>query len=100
MKKLEWKGVCHAFERGECTRGHACKFSHGKVSQGVEVVVKSKGVCFDYRRGACERGDKCKFSHGGAGDGKNGADTSGSDTKKSENWGAKKIKAKEKRKKT
>ncbi|PKA52726.1 Zinc finger CCCH domain-containing protein 25 [Apostasia shenzhenica] len=26
--KRESRGVCHAFQRGECTRGSACKFSH------------------------------------------------------------------------
>lgn len=24
----EERGVCYAFQRGECTRGNACRFSH------------------------------------------------------------------------
>uniref|UniRef100_A0A0D6R6X8 C3H1-type domain-containing protein n=1 Tax=Araucaria cunninghamii TaxID=56994 RepID=A0A0D6R6X8_ARACU len=28
QQKREERGVCYAFQRGECTRGSACKFSH------------------------------------------------------------------------
>jgi hypothetical protein len=28
QKKREERGVCYAFQRGECKRGDACKFSH------------------------------------------------------------------------
>ncbi|XP_039041545.1 zinc finger CCCH domain-containing protein 25-like [Hibiscus syriacus] len=28
QKKREARGVCYAFQRGECTRGAGCKFSH------------------------------------------------------------------------
>lgn len=28
QKKREARGVCRAFQRGECTRGAGCKFSH------------------------------------------------------------------------
>lgn len=28
QKKREERGVCRAFQRGECTRGAGCKFSH------------------------------------------------------------------------
>jgi len=27
-QKREARGVCRAFQRGECTRGAGCKFSH------------------------------------------------------------------------
>lgn len=27
-KKREERGVCRAFQRGECNRGAGCKFSH------------------------------------------------------------------------
>lgn len=27
-QKREARGVCRAFQRGECTRGASCKFSH------------------------------------------------------------------------
>lgn len=28
QKKREERGVCYAFQRGECNRGDDCKFSH------------------------------------------------------------------------
>ncbi|TYJ33311.1 hypothetical protein E1A91_A05G094600v1 [Gossypium mustelinum] len=30
QKKKEARGVCYAFQRGECTRGAGCKFSHNE----------------------------------------------------------------------
>ena len=28
LQKREARGVCHAYQRGECNRGASCKFSH------------------------------------------------------------------------
>ncbi|XP_016689145.1 zinc finger CCCH domain-containing protein 25 isoform X3 [Gossypium hirsutum] len=33
QKKKEARGVCYAFQRGECTRGAGCKFSHNEQVQ-------------------------------------------------------------------
>ncbi|KAF5193771.1 RNA-binding motif protein, X-linked [Thalictrum thalictroides] len=30
QQKREERGVCHAFQRGDCTRGSSCKFSHNE----------------------------------------------------------------------
>lgn len=30
QRKREERGVCRAFQRGECTRGASCKFSHNE----------------------------------------------------------------------
>lgn len=30
QQKREERGVCYAFQRGECTRGAGCKFSHNE----------------------------------------------------------------------
>ncbi|KAG7633557.1 Zinc finger CCCH-type [Arabidopsis suecica] len=74
----EARGVCRAFQRGECTRGDSCKFSHDEkraanTGWGHEEDRSSKwdhdknregrGVCRAFQRGECTRGDSCKFSH-------------------------------------
>lgn len=30
QRKREERGVCRAFQKGECTRGASCKFSHNE----------------------------------------------------------------------
>ena len=60
------RGVCYAFERGECTRGDSCKFSHeggGASSARPSYSGEKRGICFDFTKGRCTRGDSCKFQH-------------------------------------
>ena len=38
QRKREERGVCRAFQRGECTRGASCKFSHDEKV----VIVEAK----------------------------------------------------------
>ena len=60
---------CFAWQKGECTRGKECKFSHSDApssSGGGGGSVKKvvwKGVCHAFERGDCKRGNACKFSH-------------------------------------
>lgn len=55
--------ICRDFQKGVCTRGVACRYSHGTGGQG-EV----KQQCGDYLAGSCTRGDQCRYSHQGAAD--------------------------------
>ena len=63
------KPVCYAFQRGECTRGDACRFSHeeggGGGGGGGYDRPPSRGApaCYAFQRGECDRGDSCRFSH-------------------------------------
>ncbi|KAL8129933.1 hypothetical protein V2J09_019088 [Rumex salicifolius] len=86
IKKREERGVCRAFQKGECTRGSGCKFSHNeqraantgwgdeedrlsklghdKFKDGVtERQKEERGVCRAFQRSNCTRGAGCKFSH-------------------------------------
>ena len=59
------KNMCYAFQRGECTRGNRCKFSHN-LEHGGSINKKAplKPMCHDFlRTGKCERGSKCRFRH-------------------------------------
>jgi len=58
--------VCRDFQFGRCTRGAACRFSHGTgyeatAPRGYEPP-KAAGACFDFIKGRCFRRD-CKFVH-------------------------------------
>ena len=59
-------GMCGDFQRGNCTRGANCKFSHGDIPTRGTQATDSKGVnmCNDFLKGDCFRGARCKFSHG------------------------------------
>jgi hypothetical protein len=72
--------VCYAFQKGECTRGDSCRFSHteGGGSGGGYGGRGGGGapVCYAFQKGECTRGDACRFSHtegGGGGGGGFGA---------------------------
>ena len=58
------KPVCYDFQKGKCTRGDKCKFSHKPRSQSpVRTAPKKKQVCTFWKKGKCTRGDKCRFLH-------------------------------------
>ena len=58
------KPVCYAWQRGECTRGDACRFAH-EEGGGGDSRPPSRGapICYAFQRGECDRGDSCRFSH-------------------------------------
>ncbi|RYH15443.1 hypothetical protein EON65_31730 [archaeon] len=59
--------MCFQFQRGECDRGDACRFSHD--TSGASAPPRGgggdrpRGVCYSFQRGECTRGDGCRFSH-------------------------------------
>jgi hypothetical protein len=58
--------VCYAFQKGECTRGDACRFSHTEGGGGGGGFGGGGGgapVCYAFQKGECTRGDACRFSH-------------------------------------
>ncbi|VAH27411.1 unnamed protein product [Triticum turgidum subsp. durum] len=58
QNKGESRGVCYAFQKGECSRGDTCRFSHDE-----QVAVQGRGVCYAFQKGDCSRGASCRFSH-------------------------------------
>ena len=62
------KGTCWAFQKGACTRGVACAFSHVKErGQPAKPRYGSKGKkqCPFFALGTCRFGDGCENLHGG-----------------------------------
>ncbi|OEL25030.1 Zinc finger CCCH domain-containing protein 25 [Dichanthelium oligosanthes] len=81
QQKREARGVCYAFQKGECNRGASCRYSHdeqrnantgwgSKEDSSAQWehdkhhdVPKSRGMCYAFQKGECNRGASCKFSH-------------------------------------
>lgn len=58
------KKMCYDFQRGKCTRGDLCKFSHDPNHCGnKKQQALPKKVCFAFREGKCKFGDACKYYH-------------------------------------
>ena len=61
--------MCYAFQKGECTRGDACRFSHVEGGGGGGGGGYGGGggggapPCYAFQKGECTRGDSCRFSH-------------------------------------
>ena len=43
QKKREERGVCYAFQKGECNRGDACKYSH---DEQVSILLLQFTNCY------------------------------------------------------
>ncbi|KAG2534136.1 zinc finger CCCH domain-containing protein 25-like [Panicum virgatum] len=81
QQKREARGVCYAFQKGECNRGASCRYSHDEQRNANtgwgskedssapwehdkhHDMPKSRGICYAFQKGECNRGASCKFSH-------------------------------------
>jgi len=80
------RGVCYDWQKGACTRGSSCRFSHGDADEaggdggdggyrsnnrgggfGGSSGGRPRGVCYDWQAGNCTRGEGCRFAHGDEG---------------------------------
>jgi hypothetical protein len=63
------KGVCYAFQKGTCTRGAACSFSHVKGERSTSAAPRtqknSTKQCTFFKSGTCKFGEGCQDLHGG-----------------------------------
>lgn len=41
QRKREARGVCRAFQRGDCTRGASCKFSHNEMVRLIDIFYEN-----------------------------------------------------------
>jgi hypothetical protein len=67
------KNPCFAYQRGSCTFGENCRYSHDE--QGLAMFASDphglsqgmghhrKHLCHAYQRGECTYGDTCRFVH-------------------------------------
>jgi hypothetical protein len=59
--------ACRDFQRGNCRRGGACRFSHDAQPQPGQSSPRPRGkaICYSFRDlGTCRFGDECHFEHG------------------------------------
>lgn len=42
QRKREARGVCRAFQRGDCTRGASCKFSHNEMVRLIDIFYENE----------------------------------------------------------
>lgn len=59
------RNPCFAFQRGNCTYGDSCRYSHD-VEVGAPLPGMgggSKQFCHAFQQGDCKYGDTCRFVH-------------------------------------
>lgn len=57
------RNPCFAFQRGQCTYGDRCRYSHDDANVDGQVHQQGKLYCHAFQRGDCKYGDTCKFAH-------------------------------------
>jgi hypothetical protein len=65
-------GPCYAFQKGECSRGDSCRFSHvsdpsaGRGASSATATATAAPMtqaCTFFQDGRCSQGDNCRFRH-------------------------------------
>jgi len=56
--------LCKFFARGECSRGDACSFAHGRRQLRAQPDFWRSQQCFDFvKHGTCAYGMDCRYAH-------------------------------------
>ncbi len=63
------RNPCFAYQRGNCTYGETCRYSHEDGSPANSMPMmgggdhRPKQYCHAFQRGECTYGDTCRFIH-------------------------------------
>jgi len=61
---LDKTRLCKFFRRGQCTRGEACTFAHGKRQLRAQPDLYRTQPCIDFAKtGSCSFGAGCRYAH-------------------------------------
>ena len=51
--------LCTFFQKGKCTKGTSCRFSHEAIAPAPPVLIQ----CTFFLAGKCTKGSSCRFAH-------------------------------------
>lgn len=61
---LDKTRLCKFFRKGQCTRGEACTFAHGRRQLRPQPNLYRTQPCIDFlKTGGCSFGDGCRYAH-------------------------------------
>jgi len=56
--------LCKFFAKGECSRGEACTYAHGRTQLRAQPDFWRTQLCFDFEKtGTCVYGAGCRYAH-------------------------------------
>jgi len=70
-KNKQSEEICFSFQKGSCSYGDTCKFSHkpstvnttGTDDSRLSGESTSREICNFWRNSTCQRGNSCKYTH-------------------------------------